>query len=214
MNRRTAWILCAAVGLLLAVGFIYPAFSVLREAFVDPRDGGFTFSYVLAVLRDPLYQDGLSNALLLGLASTAVAGLLALPLALLNYRYSFPGRGLLALALLVPMILPPFVGAIGIKCILGTEGSFNAVLAGLGWMDPLHPRDWMAENRLVGIVVMNALHLYPILYLNLAAALAQMDPAMEQAAANLGCSPWRRLTCVTLPIITPGLFAGGALVFI
>ncbi len=94
MNRRTAWILCAAVGLLLAVGFIYPAFSVLREAFVDPRDGGFTFSYVLAVLRDPLYQDGLSNALLLGLASTAVAGLLALPLALLNYRYSFPGRGL------------------------------------------------------------------------------------------------------------------------
>ena len=76
MNRRTAWILCAAVGLLLAVGFIYPAFSVLREAFVDPRDGGFTFSYILAVLRDPLYQDGLSNALMLGLASTAVAGLL------------------------------------------------------------------------------------------------------------------------------------------
>lgn len=214
MSRRTAWILCAAVGLLLAVGFLYPACCVLREAFVDPRDGGFTFGYVGAVLRDPLYRDGLANALLLGLASTVVAGLLALPLALLNHRYSFPGRGFLALALLVPMILPPFVGAIGIKCILGTEGSFNAVLAGLGWMDPLRPRDWMAENRLLGIVVMNALHLYPILYLNLAAALAQMDPAMEQAAANLGCSPWRRLTRVTLPIITPGLFAGGALVFI
>ena len=54
MDRRTAWILCAAVGLLLAGGFLYPAFCVLREAFVDPVDGGFTFGYVLAVLRDPL----------------------------------------------------------------------------------------------------------------------------------------------------------------
>jgi len=214
MHRRTAWILCATIGLLLAVGFLYPAASVLKEAFVDPHDGAFTFSFLFAVLRDPLYREGLTNALLLGVASTFVAVLLALPLALLNHRFTFPGRGFLSLALLIPMILPPFVGAVGIKCILGTEGSLNALLMSLGWMDPLHPYDWMAEHRLLGIVVMNALHLYPILYLNVAAALAQVNPALEQAAANLGCPPGRRFFRVTLPLIMPGLFAGGALVFI
>jgi iron(III) transport system permease protein len=214
MKRHTAWILCATLGLLLAVGFLYPAISVLKEAFIDPRDGSFTLSFLLTVLRDPLYREGLSNALLLGAASTLGAALLALPLALLNHRFTFPGRGFLSLALLVPMILPPFVGAVGIKCILGTEGSLNALLMALGCMDRAHPYDWMAEHRQMGIVAMNALHLYPILYLNVAAALAQVNPALEQAAANLGCPPWRRFFRVTLPLIMPSLFAGSALVFI
>jgi len=61
---------------------------------------------------------------------------------------------------------------------------------------------------------MNALHLYPILYMNVAASLSNIDPAMEQAAQNLGCSPLRRLWRITLPLTTPGIFAGGAIVFI
>lgn len=61
---------------------------------------------------------------------------------------------------------------------------------------------------------MNALHLYPILYMNIAASLAHLDPAMEEAAQNLGCSPWRRLRRITIPLSMPGIFAGGAIVFI
>lgn len=61
---------------------------------------------------------------------------------------------------------------------------------------------------------MNALHLYPILYLNLVAALANVDPAMEEAAENLGCTGFRKFRKVTLPLIMPGLFAGGTIVFI
>lgn len=214
MKPLTAWILCVLLGLLLGAGFVFPAASVLKEAFINPQDGGFTGDFLLAVLRDPLYREGLVNALWFGVASTVAAVILALPLAWLNHRYLFPGRGWLAVALLVPMILPPFVGAVGIKCILGTEGSLNALLMSLGWMDPMNPRDWMAENRPLGIIIMNALHLYPILYLNISAALTQIDPALEQAAANLGCPPGRRFLRVTLPLVMPGLFAGGALVFI
>ncbi|NDD71073.1 iron ABC transporter permease [bacterium] len=164
--------------------------------------------YFSMVLTDPVYQEGIINALNLGLVSTLMAALIAVPLAVINNRYAFPGRKFLSLALLIPMILPPFIGAVGIKCILGTEGSLNGLLFNLGWMSPEHPRDWLAENRFLGIVLMNALHLYPILYLNAAASLAQVDPALEQAAANLGCSPSRRFFRITLPLILPGLFAG------
>lgn len=65
-----------------------------------------------------------------------------------------------------------------------------------------------------GVVIMNALHLYPILYLNVLAALANVDPAMEEAAENLGCTGFRKFRKITLPLIMPGLFAGGTIIFI
>jgi iron(III) transport system permease protein len=63
-------------------------------------------------------------------------------------------------------------------------------------------------------VALNALHLYPVLYLNVAAALANVDPAMEEAAENLGSTGWRKFRRITLPLILPGVFAGGTIVFI
>jgi iron(III) transport system permease protein len=81
-------------------------------------------------------------------------------------------------------------------------------------MEAARPYDWLAQGRFMGIVIMNALHLYPILYMNIAASLANLDPAMEQAAENLGCSPWRRFWKITLPLTLPGVFAGSSIVFI
>jgi iron(III) transport system permease protein len=124
------------------------------------------------------------------------------------------GKKFLGILVLAPMILPPFVGAVGIKQMLGVNGAFNALLIELGAMDAAQPFDWLAEGRFLGIVVMNALHLYPILYMNIAAALANLDPAMEQAAENLGCPPWKRFFRITLPLAMPGVFAGSSLVFI
>ncbi|GIW74329.1 MAG: hypothetical protein KatS3mg103_0851 [Phycisphaerales bacterium] len=72
----------------------------------------------------------------------------------------------------------------------------------------------LGQARAWGVIVVQALHLYPILYLNATAALANLDPAMNEAAENLGAGPWRRFTRITLPLIRPGLFAGGTIVFI
>jgi iron(III) transport system permease protein len=214
MSRRTAWILLIAVTVSMAVGFVYPAFSVLQEAFIHLGTGKPTLDYLGMILEDPVYREGLANSLLLGLCTTFLALAIALPLAVLNHRHDFPLRRVLALAVLAPMILPPFVGAVGIKHIIGVEGSLNAVLGSLGLIPESGPIDWMARGRFAGIVLMNSLCLYPILYLNLSASLAQLDPALEQAAENLGCRPWRRFLRITLPLILPGMFAGGSLVFI
>ncbi|MGA9580022.1 MAG: iron ABC transporter permease, partial [Terrimicrobiaceae bacterium] len=171
-------------------------------------------SYVIEVFRNPIYLEGLTNAFLLAVASTILTVFLALPLAFLSDRFIFPGKSILSALILVPMILPPFVGAIGIKQILGQEGALNALLQALGLMSADHPIDWLGQGRFWGVVVMNALHLYPILYLNLVAALANLDPAMEEAAENLGCTGFRKFRRITLPLIMPGLFAGGTIVFI
>lgn len=213
MNQKLAYALTTTVTLFFAVFFLYPAVMVLKEAFYA-KDEGFTIGFVIEVFKNPVYVEGLWNAFLLGITSTLASLLIAFPLALLGHRYRFAFKKSLSALILIPLVLPPFVGAVGIKQILGSQGALNAVLVKLGIIDVSAPIDWLGESRFMGIVIMNALHLYPILYMNVAASLSNIDPAMEQAAQNLGCPPWRRLWRITFPLCMPGIFAGGAIVFI
>jgi iron(III) transport system permease protein len=212
MKRGPAWLITVLVSLLFAVFFVYPAGMIVKQAFEGPD--GFTLDFLAAVFRNPIYREGLWNSFLLGSSSTLVAILIAFPLALIGHRYDFFGKPVLGVIVLAPMILPPFVGAVGVKQMLGVNGAFNAALTHLGWMDPATPFDWLAEGRFAGMVMMIALNLYPILYMNIAAALSNLDPAMEQAAENLGCPPWKRFFRITLPLAMPGVFAGASIVFI
>jgi iron(III) transport system permease protein len=206
-------IVFALTALFFVFFFALPIGETLGGAFRQ-ADGAFTLAYLAEVFRNPIYLEGLWNSVQMGVYSTALTLLIALPLAFLTDRCLFPGKGLFSALVLIPMILPPFVGAIGVKQILGQEGALNALLEALHLLDPNHPIDWLGASRLGGVVVMNALHLYPILYLNLVAALANVDPAMEEAAENLGCTGFRKFRKITLPLIMPGIFAGGTIVFI
>jgi len=212
MKRGPAILITLVVCALFAVFFVYPAGMVVKEAFEGPK--GFTLEYMKAVFDNPIYRQGLWNSFALGAASTLAALVIAFPLALIGHRYDFAGKPILGVLVLAPMILPPFVGAVGVKQMLGVNGAFNAALIKAGMMDSATPFDWLAEGRFAGIVLMIGLNLYPILYMNIAAALSNLDPAMEQAAENLGCPPWKRFFRITLPLAMPGVFAGSSIVFI
>ena len=212
MRRGPAIFITLTVYALCAVFFIYPAGMVVKQAFEGPH--GFTWEFLLAVFTNPIYREGLWNSFALGTSATLAALVIAFPLALVGHRYVFCGKPALGVLVLAPMILPPFVAAVGVKQMLGVNGALNAALVQGGLMDAARPFDWLAEWRFAGMVLMIALNLYPILYMNIAAALANLDPAMEQAAENLGCPPWRRFFRITLPLAMPGVFAGSSIVFI
>jgi iron(III) transport system permease protein len=213
MSRLTALLVYSATAAFFGCFLVWPVLQTLRGAFFD-ANGAFTLAFVGEVFRNRVYLEGLLNAFLLAVASTALAVAIAMPLAFLSDRLIFPGKKVFSALLLVPMILPPFVGAIGIKYVLGQMGALNALLHHLGVLRPGAAIDWLGRGRFWGVVALNALHLYPILYLNLIAALANLDPAMEEAAENLGCTGARKFLKITLPLIMPGLFAGGTIVFI
>lgn len=213
MTRRLSIFIYATCGVFFALFFIYPIWHTAREAFFNDL-GEPTLAYFFELFRNPVYVEGLVNSFYMGLFTTLLALAIAVPLALLSNKWNFPGKGLLNSLILVPLILPPFVGALGIRQILGQAGVLNAFLIDLGLMEADAPFDWLGEGRLFGVVIMNALHLYPIAYLNVSAALANLDPAMDEAAENLGCHGLRRLFRVTLPLIMPGLFAGATIIFI
>lgn len=213
MSKTFAWFVYVLTAAFFACFFVWPIGTTLGGAFFD-ADGRFTFSFVAEVFRNRIYLEGLGNSLLLAVGSTTLAFAIALPLAFIADRYDFPAKKLLTAAILVPMILPPFVGAIGVRHILGQYGAANALLMHLGVLGANETVDWLGRGRMWGVIVLNALHLYPILFLNLTAALANLDPAMEEAAENLGCTGFRKFRRITLPLIMPGLFAGGTIVFI
>ncbi len=216
MSRSLATLVALAAALFFGAFLAWPVVQSVQGAFVD-ASGRWTFDYVVEVFRNPVYLEGLWNAFRLAVMSTVLTACLALPLAWAGTRFDFPGKPALLALLLVPMVLPPFVGAIGMKQILGQYGALNAALTHLGLLAPGATIDWLGgfpDGRFWGIVLMNALHLYPIFFLNASAALANLDPALEEAAENLGCTGWRKFRRVTLPLAAPGLFAGATLVFI
>lgn len=213
MSTTFARIVFALTACFFGAFFLWPILQILKGGFID-ADGHFTLAYLTALLADPVYLGGLGNSFLLACATTVLALLLALPLAFISDRFLFPGKALLGSLILIPMILPPFVGAIGIKQIFGQYGAVNSLIIALGLRPEGWTFDWFAANQFWGVAVVQALSLYPIIYLNAVAALANIDPAMEEAAQNLGCTGLRRFWKITLPLIKPGLFAGGTIVFI
>ncbi|MBO5724430.1 MAG: iron ABC transporter permease [Lentisphaeria bacterium] len=200
-------ILKYATILLLLIFFgvflILPVYTVVEE--------GLHFSLVREVFSNQLYLQGLWNSFRIAVVTTAMVFVISLPLALLYDRYDFAGKSLCSLSMMTPMILPPFVGALGFVQILGHYGVVNTLLVQCG----LERIDFLGgPGRFWSVCLIMALHLFPILYLNLVTALGNIDPALNESAANLGAGPLRRLFCVTLPLLKGGILAGGSIVLI
>ncbi len=197
-------------GILMILGMflLYPIGLTVRGGFAaDVTTGqGWTLDHLLLVFKDPTRVAGIVNAFKVAVATTSLCIIISLPLAVLSARFDFPFKKVLNASILVPLILPPFVGAIGIRALLGREGSLNALL-GTDW-------DVLGQGKFWGVVAVMALHLYPIIYLNATASLANLDPALDESAENLGAGGWKRFFKITLPLIRPGLFAGSTIVFI
>lgn len=198
------------VTLFFAVLLFYPVGYMLAGAFVI--DGRLTLRAFDLLFRDALLVESIRNSLGIAAAVTVTTTLIAFPLAHLFVHYDFRGKALVQGALLSAVVLPPFVASIGIKQLFGRLGSVNLLLLDLGIVD--QPIDFIGAHPLLGVFLLETLHLYPILFLNVVAALANVDPALDEAAESVGASRFTRFTRVTVPLVLPGYFAGAILVFI
>ena len=210
-------LLLSLLALFFAAFLVYPLIGLLGGAFLLTDAQGhttFTLSFFQLLIENRLYRLSFVNSFEIATLATAFTALVSIPLAVLFTRCRFPGRELLRPAMLAPLILPPFVGALGIKHIFARFGMVNMLLAKLGVVSLAHPIDWLGASGFTGIVILEVLHLFPIFFLTVSSALANIDPSLLDAAANLGASAWRRFVTITLPLARPGVFAGACIVFI
>lgn len=207
--RGWTGVFCLLLLAFFGAFLVYPVGVTLRRGF--GLEGEATLRHFVFLLESPVIRESVLNSFLIATVTTIGTTAIALPLAHVLTRYQFAGRGWLNSLLLVPMIMPPFVGAIGLKQLLGRFGSVNLWLSDLGFNVTI---DWLAHGGIWGITLLQIFSLFPVLLLNVSAAMANVDPSLREAAHNLGATGWRLFRTVTLPLILPGWFAGAIIVFI
>ena len=207
----TITLILGLITLFFVIFLIYPLLYVFKESFWI--DGKFNLSFFKLMVTDPNIRELVINSFKIGVIVTLMTSVVSLPLAYFLTRYRFPARNILRSVILIPMIMPPFVGALGMQKFFGNYGSINMLLVKLELMDPSKTIDWFGGG-FWGVVLLSTLHLYPIMYLNIVAALSNVDPSLEEAAENLGASRFQIFRRITLPLMMPGYFAGAILVFI
>ena len=197
------------VWLFLLVFLAYPLLRILYDAFSDDA-GRVTLANFAEFARDPYYLRSLVNSLVLGLATVAATSVVGFAVAFLLVRYDFVGRSLFGYLTLIPIISPPLVGVLGFTFIMGRAGTVNVLLE--EWLGLAKPVNFV--YGLHGVLLVETLHLFPMITLNVVDALAKIDPALEEAAESVGARPFTKLLRITLPLTTPGYVAGALLVFI
>ena len=196
--------------LFLIVFLIYPLSNSFTQAWIV--EGKFTALYFKLMLSSPGQWEIIANSINIAISTTALVSLIAIPLSVLMVRRNFPLKRFFGSLLLVPLLLPPFVGALGFAQLAGRFGSINLILLKFGIVSA--PIDWLGSLKPFGIVLLQALHLFPILYLNVAASLSNINASLEDAAASVGSSKSNTFKSVIFPLIFPAFFASASIVFV
>ena len=197
------------IWLFLLVFLVYPLLRIFYDAFSDDA-GRITLANFVAFARDPFYVRSLVNSLLLGLGTVVATSVVGFAVAFLLVRFDFVGRNLFSYLTLIPIISPPLVGVLGFTFIMGRAGTVNVLLE--DWLGLARPINFV--YGLHGVLLVETLHLFPMITLNVVDALAKIDPALEEAAESVGARAWTTWRTITLPLTTPGYVAGALLVFI
>ena len=209
-RQRTDWWqggMMVALLTILTAFILYPVLRVLWISVTDDQSK-VTLIHFGNFFRRPLFREALWNTLWSAALVVIFSAVLALPLAYVLARYEFRGKLLLQTAATLPLVIPPFVGAVALQLILGRSGMVNLLLQ--DWFDLSIP----FMEGLTGVVLVQTLHFFPFILLNTVVSLSNIDASLEEMAQNLGCHGFRLFRRVTLPLMLPGFIAGSLLTFI
>ena len=207
--RLSATGLVAVLIAIVLIGLLLiPVLLVIYVAFQDPNTGALTLNNFRDFFSSSLFRESFWNSFYVSAMSVVIATAIALPLAYITTRFNFAGSILIQSLGFIPLIMPPFVGAVAMQLIFGRNGTVNLLL-----------RDWFGftipfMDGLNGVILVQSIHYFPFILINLSASLRNIDRSMEEAAQNLGASGMRLFRRIVFPLAMPGYIAGAALVFI
>lgn len=209
-GRRVSGLVLLMLGIaaFLAIFLLIPAGTVIYVAFTEKGTGAFTLVNFLDFFSNDLFKRSFVNSLYVSAMSVVWASIFALPLAIITTRFEFRGAVLIQTLGFLPLIMPPFVGAVAMQLLFGRNGTVNLLLEqNFGFRFPF-------MEGLNGVIFVQFLHYFPFILINVSNSLRQIDSSMEEAAQNMGASGFTLLRKIVFPLAMPGYLAGAALVFV
>lgn len=186
VNTVIVLYLLAPIIVVIATAFTTTAYPVF-----PPQ--GFSVRWFEKFLATPEFLESIRISAMLAAASTFVATILGTLSALALARFRIPGKSTIAALLLSPILFPTIV--LGLALLI-----FNTRI-GIAGTFP-------------GLVCAHVVLTTPFVIRMVMVSLAQFDPAIEEAARNVGAGWWRTFFFITLPLIRPGVLAGAVFAFI
>jgi len=213
MNARdfTRYVSVGSVFLVVAILIVLPLGNILLSSVTDSIAGTrhFTADHFVKVLSGQRYWVAVANTLAIALMSTALATGLGVSLAWIFVRTNLPGAATLERLAIVPIFIPPFVGAFA-WLLLGAPriGFFNKLTSTFGLGEPFDVYGHVGIAWVIGI------YLAPYVLMIVASALRSMDPSLEEAAQVAGLSRTRTAFKITFPLVAPAILSGAILAFV
>jgi iron(III) transport system permease protein len=190
----------AVAALFVLIAIVWPVGAVIRTALTEEA---------LAIFQrylSPPQNQILINTIVLGLLVAGVGTAIAFLFAYVQVRVPAPRplKALIHVMALLPIVSPPFALAVATISLFGRSGIITRDLLGLR----------MDIYGLPGLTMVMSLTFFPIAYIMLMGMMRALDPALSEAAANLGASRWRIFRKVELPLLAPGIASAFLLLFV
>ena len=185
-----AWL--AALFLVAPMAIIVPMSFSNAISFEFPPPGYWT-GYYAEYFTNASWLEATANSFLIAFGSTVLTLLLALPAAFGFARYRFAGKNALNLLIMVPIIVPAIVSALGYY----------------GFLSLIH-----LVGTHAGMIIAHSVLSIPVAFLVIAAAFKGFDRNLERAAMSAGAGPLRTFFWVTLPVLRPGILVGALFAFL
>ena len=190
--------------------FFYPMLLTLVLSFrPEGQTAGWTLQNYTAFLSDPDGRWVILLTFILALGATILSVLLSVPLSLI-LREKLRGHQFYRLMIIVPLVIPGLIGALGLLLFFGTRGWFNLFLLQFA---PFVAPPLAVNYTIHGLILFYVWLYFPYTCVTTMSALESLDQSIEEAGAVSGANRWQVLRHIVLPLITPGVLAGSVLTF-
>jgi iron(III) transport system permease protein len=208
LRRFDFWtVVTGAILAVLVLLLLFPIVRVLMLSFVDADTLDWTLGNYVELFTRNYYLKGLKNTLFVGVLGTLGACLLGIPLAFFTARFHLWGRAWISTLAILVLVAPPFIGAYAWIMMLGSNGFITNFFEGIGIDIP-------TVYGAHGIILVFTLKFFPFVFLMTQTALMAVNKSFEDAAENLGCTPWQRFVKITLPLVFPAISTGAIICFV
>lgn len=191
--------------LSLLLFIIYPLWKVCVVSF--QVDGHFSFKNFTDVMTysNGYYLKALWNSLWMGVATASIGTFIAYIFAYSLTRANIPGRKFFNLIATIPIISPPFIGALAVIMLFGRNGFISSTVLGMDNANAYGPK---------GLLFAQVLTFFPVAYITLRGVLESISPTLEDAAMDLGGNRFTIFMKVTLPLSIPGIASSALVLFV
>ena len=211
LTKKIKWdfwtVVTLVITLIFALFLIYPLFSLLLSSFKDPLTGSWSMTNFHRFFSRKYYYQGLIHSFQVTSCVTVLAIVIGVPMAYFMTFYKVKFKALVEVLIIISMLSPPFIGAYSWVLLCGRSGVVTTF-----FREVLHI-NLPTIYGFSGILLVFTLKLYPFIFLYVSGALKKIDVALSEAAESLGCSTFKKVYTIIMPLILPTLMSGALLVF-